>query len=138
MRNSAPAGEQREELGMSQPTAAGDTAPASRRGVAVTRPGGLDALEIQDVPVPARKPGWVRIRVKAFGVNKSEVTTRKGDRGGVWDRHSNLYGWTALLGERRGGPDVSQYAAPARAEDTACCRAPTATPARPKGSATRS
>ncbi|MEW2304485.1 alpha/beta hydrolase fold domain-containing protein [Streptomyces sp. NPDC006655] len=27
------------------------------------------------------------------------------------------FGWTALLGERRGGPDVSPYAAPARAED---------------------
>jgi NADPH:quinone reductase-like Zn-dependent oxidoreductase len=49
------------------------------RAVVVTRPGGLDALEIQDVPVPARKPGWVRIRVKAFGVNESEVTTRKGE-----------------------------------------------------------
>jgi acetyl esterase/lipase len=36
---------------------------------------------------------------------------------GVWDRVSNETGWTALLGERRGGPDVSPYAAPARAED---------------------
>ncbi|MER7837428.1 alpha/beta hydrolase fold domain-containing protein [Streptomyces sp. NPDC096040] len=44
-------------------------------------------------------------------------SSRMVDRGGVWDRHSNLYGWTSLLGERRGGPDVSQYAAPARAED---------------------
>jgi acetyl esterase/lipase len=36
---------------------------------------------------------------------------------GVWDRTSNETGWTALLGDRRGGPDVSPYAAPARAED---------------------
>ncbi|GAA4594463.1 alpha/beta hydrolase [Planotetraspora phitsanulokensis] len=36
---------------------------------------------------------------------------------GIWDRTSNDTGWTALLGERRGGPDVSPYAAPARAED---------------------
>ncbi|GGW96525.1 alpha/beta hydrolase [Streptomyces chartreusis] len=36
---------------------------------------------------------------------------------GVWDRTANETGWTALLGERRGGPDVSAYAAPARAED---------------------
>ncbi|MEU7416398.1 MULTISPECIES: alpha/beta hydrolase [Streptomyces] len=36
---------------------------------------------------------------------------------GVWDRTANDTGWTALLGERRGGPDVSPYAAPARAED---------------------
>ncbi|MFJ8002726.1 alpha/beta hydrolase [Streptomyces sp. NPDC096310] len=44
-------------------------------------------------------------------------SSRMVDRGCGWDRHSNLYGWTSLLGERRGGPDVSQYAAPARAED---------------------
>ncbi|QNP74779.1 zinc-binding dehydrogenase [Streptomyces roseirectus] len=59
---------------MSHPTAA-----TTMRAVVITRPGGLDALEIKDVPVPARKPGWVRIRVKAFGVNESEVTTRKGE-----------------------------------------------------------
>jgi NADPH:quinone reductase-like Zn-dependent oxidoreductase len=57
---------------MSQPTADGDAAPATMRAVVVTRPGGLDALEIQDVPVPVRKPGWVRIRVKAFGVNDGQ------------------------------------------------------------------
>ncbi|CAM5671473.1 Alcohol dehydrogenase [Streptomyces tendae] len=49
------------------------------RAVVVTHPGGLDALEIKDVAVPVRKPGWVRIKVKAFGVNESEVTTRKGE-----------------------------------------------------------
>ncbi len=36
---------------------------------------------------------------------------------GVWDRTSNDTGWTALLGSARGGPDVSPYAAPARATD---------------------
>src|SRR2546430_9714951 len=36
---------------------------------------------------------------------------------GIWDRTMNHLGWTALLGDRRGGPDVSPYAAPARAED---------------------
>jgi acetyl esterase/lipase len=36
---------------------------------------------------------------------------------GVWDRVSNETGWTALLGDARGGPDVSPYAAPARATD---------------------
>ncbi|MFY1653611.1 alpha/beta hydrolase [Solwaraspora sp. WMMB762] len=41
---------------------------------------------------------------------------RQMDGVGLWDRTSNLTGWTALLGERRGG-DVSQYVAPARADD---------------------
>jgi acetyl esterase/lipase len=36
---------------------------------------------------------------------------------GVWDRTANDTGWTALLGEQRGGPGVPAYAAPARAED---------------------
>ena len=36
---------------------------------------------------------------------------------GVWDRTANDTGWTALLGASRGGPDVSPYAAPARATD---------------------
>lgn len=36
---------------------------------------------------------------------------------GVWDRSSNETGWTAVLGETRGGDDVSPYAAPARAAD---------------------
>jgi acetyl esterase/lipase len=36
---------------------------------------------------------------------------------GIWDRGANEVGWTALLGASRGGPDVSPYAAPARATD---------------------
>ncbi|MGW3288399.1 alpha/beta hydrolase [Streptomyces sp. NPDC001002] len=38
---------------------------------------------------------------------------------GVWDHTANETGWTALLGGERGGPDVSPYASPARAEDLA-------------------
>lgn len=44
-------------------------------------------------------------------------SSRMLDDEGFWDRQANLFGWTALLGERRGGHDVSPYAAPARAED---------------------
>jgi acetyl esterase/lipase len=35
----------------------------------------------------------------------------------MWNRQANAVGWTALLGDARGGPDVSPYAAPARATD---------------------
>ena len=35
----------------------------------------------------------------------------------MWNRQANEVGWSALLGDARGGPDVSPYAAPARAED---------------------
>ncbi|PZH15530.1 esterase [Streptomyces sp. NTH33] len=36
---------------------------------------------------------------------------------GLWDRTANETAWTALLGDRRGGPGVPPYAAPARAAD---------------------
>ncbi|GAA1958218.1 alpha/beta hydrolase [Agromyces allii] len=45
------------------------------------------------------------------------VSTEQIDGVGVWDRGSNLTGWNALLGDRRGTDDVSIYAAPARATD---------------------
>ena len=46
-----------------------------------------------------------------------EVTVSSKFEGIVWDRTSNETGWTAMLGEARGGSDVSPYAAPARATD---------------------
>lgn len=47
----------------------------------------------------------------------ASVSTIQVDGIGVWDRTSNLTGWNALLGDRRGTDDVSIYAAPARATD---------------------
>lgn len=64
---------------MSTTEATARPVPATMRAVVVTRPGGLDALEVKGIPVPSREPGWVRIAVKAFGVNESEVSTRKGE-----------------------------------------------------------
>ncbi|MCW2892876.1 MAG: hypothetical protein QOG28_5549 [Trebonia sp.] len=45
------------------------------------------------------------------------VSTLQYDGFGPWNRESNLTGWTALLGDRRGTDEVSVYAAPARATD---------------------
>ncbi len=45
------------------------------------------------------------------------ASSRQIDGIGVWDRGSNIMGWDALLGTRRGSDDVSIYAAPARATD---------------------
>lgn len=45
------------------------------------------------------------------------VSSQQYEGVGVWDRASNVMGWTALLGERRGTDNVSIYAAPARARD---------------------
>jgi acetyl esterase/lipase len=37
----------------------------------------------------------------------------------LWTRPDNRFGWASLLGQSPGGPDVSYYAAPARAPDLA-------------------
>ncbi len=37
----------------------------------------------------------------------------------IWTPHNNLFGWTSLLGGAPGGPEVSAYAAAARAENLA-------------------
>lgn len=44
-------------------------------------------------------------------------SSRALDGEGTWDARSNVTGWSALLGDRIGGPDVSPYAAPGRALD---------------------
>lgn len=53
------------------------------RAVVLTAPGPAEALEIRELPVPRPKPGWVLIRVKAFGLNRSELHTRLGLADGV-------------------------------------------------------
>jgi acetyl esterase/lipase len=47
----------------------------------------------------------------------STVSTKQIDGVGVADRAMTRFGWDAYLGDRRGGSDVSAYAAPARARD---------------------
>lgn len=48
------------------------------RAAVADRPGEPDVLEVRGVPLPESKPGWVRIRVRAFGLNRSELMTRQG------------------------------------------------------------
>ena len=57
--------------------------PDSMRAVVLQGPGGLDALELLERPVPTAEPGWVLIRVRAFGLNRSELHTRLGLAQGV-------------------------------------------------------
>jgi NADPH:quinone reductase len=53
------------------------------RAIVLDSPGPADALTVRDLPVPVPKPGWVLIRVKAFGLNRSELHTRLGLAVGV-------------------------------------------------------
>src|SRR3954449_3965949 len=53
------------------------------RAVVLDAPGPPEALQVRELPVPEPAPGWVLIRVKAFGLNRSELHTRMGLAGGV-------------------------------------------------------
>lgn len=48
-----------------------------------TKAGNPEVIEIQEVARPKVKSGWVLINVKAFGLNRSELFTRRGESPGV-------------------------------------------------------
>lgn len=48
------------------------------RAVVIAAPGGPEVLELRAVPTPSVMPGEVRIRVRAFGLNRSELHFRRG------------------------------------------------------------
>ena len=48
------------------------------KAAVIYEPGGPEALKLENRPIPAPKPGEVLIRVKAFGLNRSELFTRQG------------------------------------------------------------
>ncbi|MFF7248503.1 zinc-binding dehydrogenase [Embleya sp. NPDC008237] len=53
------------------------------RAVVLGGPGPVGNLVVRDVAVPEVRPGWVRVAVKAFGLNRSELHTRLGLAEGV-------------------------------------------------------
>ncbi|MET0132790.1 MAG: zinc-binding alcohol dehydrogenase family protein [Kibdelosporangium sp.] len=53
------------------------------RAVVLDAPGPPEALRIRDLPMPEARDGWVRIRIEAFGLNRSELHTRLGLAEGV-------------------------------------------------------
>lgn len=53
------------------------------KAVVIREPGGPEVLKIERVPVPEPVAGKVLIRVKAFGLNRSEMFTRQGLSPGV-------------------------------------------------------
>jgi NADPH2:quinone reductase len=53
------------------------------RAIVLDAPGPPEALVIRTVPIPTAAAGWVLIRVRAFGLNRSELHTRLGLAQGV-------------------------------------------------------
>jgi NADPH:quinone reductase-like Zn-dependent oxidoreductase len=49
------------------------------RAYVISEPGGPEKLELHEVERPTARSGWVLIRNRAFGLNRSEWFTRRGD-----------------------------------------------------------
>ena len=48
------------------------------KAIVIREAGGAEVLKIENLPIPTPRPGEVLIRVKAFGLNRSELFTRQG------------------------------------------------------------
>lgn len=49
------------------------------KAVVIYKAGMPEELKVEERPIPVTKRGWVLIKVKAFGLNRSEMFTRLGD-----------------------------------------------------------
>lgn len=47
------------------------------KAVVLTKPCKAEEMALTEIPVPETRPGWVLIKVKAFGINHSEVLLRQ-------------------------------------------------------------
>ena len=56
---------------------------ATMKAAVIHEAGGPEVLKIESLPIPTPKSGEVLIRVKAFGLNRSEMFTRQGHSPGV-------------------------------------------------------
>ena len=48
------------------------------KAIVIHEPGGPEKLCYEEVPTPAVREGWSLVRVRGFGINHSEIFTRKG------------------------------------------------------------
>lgn len=55
-----------------------DGQTSKMKAVVIHAAGPPDVLHVERRPIPQPKPGWVLIRVRAFGLNRSELFTRQG------------------------------------------------------------
>src|SRR5262249_52346659 len=59
------------------------SSPATMRAIRLCAPGPVANLRLTTLPLPPERDGWVRIRVEAFGLNRSELKLRLGLSVGV-------------------------------------------------------
>jgi len=49
--------------------------------IVVNQPGGPEVLSLEERPIPRPARGWVLVKIRAFGLNRSELITRAGGSG---------------------------------------------------------
>ena len=69
------------------------------RAIVVEKAGNPDVLHLTNIPMPQPREGWVLIKVRAFGLNRSEMFTRQG--------HSPSVQFPRVLGIECAGEVVS-------------------------------
>lgn len=48
------------------------------KAIVIRKAGGSEQLKLEEVPTPKLKEGWSLVKIKGFGINHSEIFTRKG------------------------------------------------------------
>ena len=48
------------------------------KAIVIYKAGDAHQLQIEECPIPALKEGWTLVKVKGFGINRSEIFTRQG------------------------------------------------------------
>jgi NADPH:quinone reductase-like Zn-dependent oxidoreductase len=76
---------------------------ATMKAAVIYEPGGPEVLKVEARPIPTPRAGEVLIRVKAFGLNRSELFTRQGHSPGVAFPRILGIEATGLLEEAPGG-----------------------------------
>ncbi len=73
--------------------------------VVITRPGGPEVLEIQDVEIPEPVADQVRVRVRAAGLNRADLAQRAGNYPAPPGVPSNIPG-LGIAGRDSGEPGL--------------------------------
>jgi NADPH2:quinone reductase len=51
---------------------------ATMRAIVLRTPGPAENLKLEEIAIPTPSEGWIRIAVRAFGLNRSDVHLRRG------------------------------------------------------------
>ncbi len=77
------------------------------KAISITKPGGIDVLQLQEYPTPQPDNGQVLIRVRAAGVNRSDIHQRQGGYG--TDPSGQIPGLEVAGTIEQCGPEVSRW-----------------------------